>query len=302
MPKGLGGLSPPQYESAIEAGIYAAGIAESQFGNRLIVTGHSLGGGLASAACIAARIEKPNLIMKSTTYNAAGLHKNTAQMAGGTRSTANDVPMRAVHVKDEILNSMQSRSRLVPLLADLLAWGNKSMPAALANPTPSPGRSPGHLEISGQTPVPEWSLLPTLFTFNQQTVGPPMTHLGAILGIASTSRDINSFIRDAVAYIFDQLSEGEILTYPELISLGTHGFFSRDIGPDLLAQFQQAIAGEIDAPAVNIGDTDYINDIAEPFLNALIQDTVTLVELLAFSGDYHTFPPCAYTFLMDPPE
>ncbi|MEO1379704.1 MAG: hypothetical protein AAFU69_05030, partial [Pseudomonadota bacterium] len=40
--------------------------------------GHSLGGGLASAGAISARRHKPELRIAARTYNAAGLHENTA--------------------------------------------------------------------------------------------------------------------------------------------------------------------------------------------------------------------------------
>ncbi|MEO0715251.1 MAG: hypothetical protein AAFY37_15210, partial [Pseudomonadota bacterium] len=222
--QGLGKEIPPQYENAIAAGRFAADLAMSDYGGRLIITGHSLGGGLASAAGIAARIKHANLTIKSTTYNAAGLHANTARLAGGTLATGAAVPTRAVHVKDEILNSMQAQSRLVPLLADLLNWGAKTMPPAIANPSPSPGVSPGPLAISGVEAAPKWQALPILFTLNNQTVGPPLGPLGHILGIASTSRTVHAFLDETVEYLFDRLSEGEFLEYGELTSLGTRVF------------------------------------------------------------------------------
>ncbi|MEO1347029.1 MAG: hypothetical protein AAFV74_23050 [Pseudomonadota bacterium] len=204
-------------------------------------------------------------------------------------------------MKDEILNSMQAQSRLVPLLADLLNWGAKTMPPAIANPSPSPGVSPGPLAISGVEAAPKWQALPILFTLNNQTVGPPLGPLGHILGIASTSRTVHAFLDETVEYLFDRLSEGEFLEYGELTSLGTRVFQNR-------AAFAEALPGVLNAalhgapvPTVNIGNTDYINNTVEPFLNGILADMVTLLKIMLFSGEYHTFIPCAFTFLLDPP-
>lgn len=61
------------------------------------IVGHSLGGGLASAASQASG--KP-----ATTYNAAGLHKKTVSRYGGT---VNNSDIKAYRVKDEVLTGLQ---------------------------------------------------------------------------------------------------------------------------------------------------------------------------------------------------
>ena len=93
------GLETDHYNRALEIG-------ESLIvpdGARVTITGHSLGGGLASAAAIAAE-------MDATTFNAAGLHQNTIN-AAQTIARADgrlDVPdIRAVYVRGEVLSALQ---------------------------------------------------------------------------------------------------------------------------------------------------------------------------------------------------
>lgn len=93
------GLETDHYNRALEIG-------ESLIvpeGARVTITGHSLGGGLASAAAIAAE-------MNATTFNASGLHQNTIS-AAETIARADgrlDVPdIRAVYVRGEILSALQ---------------------------------------------------------------------------------------------------------------------------------------------------------------------------------------------------
>jgi pimeloyl-ACP methyl ester carboxylesterase len=73
------GWSAPQYTAAMEIGD-AVGAAVGQ--TQLIVTGHSLGGGLASAAALVAGV-------RADTFNAAGLHEYTLY-----ERDQNDDPLR----------------------------------------------------------------------------------------------------------------------------------------------------------------------------------------------------------------
>jgi hypothetical protein len=73
------GWSAPQYTAAMEIGD-AVGAAVGQ--TRLIVTGHSLGGGLASAAALVAGV-------RADTFNGAGLHEYTLY-----ERDPNDKPLR----------------------------------------------------------------------------------------------------------------------------------------------------------------------------------------------------------------
>lgn len=85
-------LHSDYYEQAVRIGTK---LEDSQANVEIV--GHSLGGGLASAASQASG--KP-----ATTYNAAGLHKKTVSRYGGT---VNDSDIKAYRVKDEVLTGLQ---------------------------------------------------------------------------------------------------------------------------------------------------------------------------------------------------
>lgn len=297
--QGLGAIIPDQYLKAIEHGLDAAQEAISNWNGRLIVTGHSLGGGLASAASIAIRARHSDLVMRTITYNAAGLHRATAERAGGTLATAGQVPIRAVHVKDEILNSLQSRSRLVPFVSDLLHWGGKTMPPAVVNPSPSRGKSPGPMSLGSlkMNLAAEMSPLPTLFTADAQEVGPSMTELLPIIACANSAQTVSQFIERLVQHLVQRIGTEGNITYGQLIGF-VRAFRSGGLQmplADLISAIQTGAA----LPDFDLGDSDYINERLEPFANGLRRDAVTLSRMMIASGLYHTFIPCAYTFLID---
>lgn len=93
------GLPTDHYNRALEIG-------ESLIvpeGSRVTITGHSLGGGLASAAGIAAELD-------ATTFNAAGLHQNTINAAQDIAAADGqlDIPdISAVYVRGDVLSMLQ---------------------------------------------------------------------------------------------------------------------------------------------------------------------------------------------------
>ena len=95
------GRLEPQYESAINL---ARVVRDSIniIGGQLRMTGHSLGGGLASAAAI---VSKTN----GVTFNPAGVHKRTVGRYGTSLDEADNLLVRYV-VKGEILDAIQSGS------------------------------------------------------------------------------------------------------------------------------------------------------------------------------------------------
>lgn len=94
------GKETAQYRSAV----HLARIAKVAFGDGLVLTGHSLGGGLASVA--ASAIDTP-----AVTFNAAGVHAKSFERVGldpiEARSRAGHGLVRAYAVKGEILTKMQ---------------------------------------------------------------------------------------------------------------------------------------------------------------------------------------------------
>ena len=298
--QGLGQI-PKQYEKSIRDGKRAAAEAVKNWNKRLIVTGHSLGGGLASAAAIAARVAYPGLVMKGETFNSAGLHANTAVRAKGKLSTAGAVPIRAQHVKDEILNSLQSKSLLVPFLAHLLRWANKSMPPAVTSPIPGAGVSPGPVSFGAQTLTyaPKFGKLPILYTINRQTLvsGHRMTEMAQIVGLADASNSINEFVQGLVRYLITEISGGGGLTQSQATELQGMGA-TMPTGDTIKALLAKAFPLGQPLPTINLGNTPYLNNTVEPFANRLIGDAIVLGRILMASGIYHTFVPCAFTFLL----
>ncbi|MCW4453410.1 hypothetical protein OK348_01150 [Flavobacterium sp. MXW15] len=97
------GLETAQFENAI----HLARSARNAFGNDLVLTGHSLGGGLASAAALVT--DTPAI-----TYNASGVHNNTLEREGLDPAAAKEYAaeglIRSYHVKNELLTHLQEKS------------------------------------------------------------------------------------------------------------------------------------------------------------------------------------------------
>jgi hypothetical protein len=97
------GLETKQYEYAIKLAQHAKGI----YGSDLILSGHSLGGGLASAAAVVSNIP-------AVTYNSAGVHNNTFERAeldaAEAKAYAAEGLVRSYNVKNELLTHLQEGS------------------------------------------------------------------------------------------------------------------------------------------------------------------------------------------------
>lgn len=100
------GFDMAQYRQAIELGRQA----KVAFGEQVVFTGHSLGGGLAAAAAVAADVP-------TVTFNAAGLNDKTIERLGidpdWARQHAEEGLIRRYAVKNEILTDLQEHS--IPL-------------------------------------------------------------------------------------------------------------------------------------------------------------------------------------------
>jgi hypothetical protein len=113
------GLSAPQYRQAMRV----AFVAQQKLGERVTFTGHSLGGGLASAQALRVRGQ-------AITFNAAGLHENTVAAYGITPEAAGQY-VRAYYVRGEVLSTFQDGGKLG--VASALSAG-QSAGAQLAPP------------------------------------------------------------------------------------------------------------------------------------------------------------------------
>ncbi len=114
------GLPSPQYAQAVNL----AKQAQAVYGNNMAITGHSLGGGLASAASMATGVP-------ADSFNAAGIHSDSYRYYG--LDSRNAGLINAYRVDGEILTTAQQWSPLPN------APGNAiKLPAKYANGTPRP--------------------------------------------------------------------------------------------------------------------------------------------------------------------
>lgn len=106
------GFEDEQYVQATRL----AEAAEAAFGDDLVITGHSLGGGLAAVAALATD-------SAAVTFNAAGLHDSTMRELGLTpddaRATAEDGLIRSYVVDGEVVTHLQEDYwRTAPIAPD----------------------------------------------------------------------------------------------------------------------------------------------------------------------------------------
>lgn len=94
------GLVSPQYGGVSGGAIETLSKAIHAQGGTLSVTGHSLGGGLASM------VASTGLADSAVVFNAAGLHKNSIEEIGGRMDIANAVTTSFVS-KTDVLNLLQ---------------------------------------------------------------------------------------------------------------------------------------------------------------------------------------------------
>ncbi|CTP93216.1 Phospholipase A1 [Xanthomonas translucens pv. poae] len=119
------GFADAQYASAIQLGSQV----RQAFGQELMISGHSLGGGLAAASAMVNDVP-------AVTYNAAGVNDRTLERAGldasAAKAYAADGLIRGYHVKNELLTHLQEDS--IPL-----KW---ALPDAAGHQIPLPDPDP----------------------------------------------------------------------------------------------------------------------------------------------------------------
>ncbi len=299
--QGLGHL-PKQYQQAIDNGIKAAKEATSNWNNRLSIVGHSLGGGLASAAALAAQKAYPELKISCWTYNAAGLSKETAKAADDSSLTdACSIPIRSRYVQSEILSSLQSRTPLVPFMSSLLRWSGHQMPEAVAMPFGYEGVSPGTYNLGGQSLeyAPMWGALPKLFPLEAQELipGAQFRYVKPVLDLAEHSRDIDTFLKGVLDLLAKSV-KGASLEDMEGIGGLLLGYLLPTTRKALMKDAMNKPDPDIDM-AGHRRHVPYDRDASRP---AWLLDWLELSRLLVASGCYHLWPTCAFTFLLDKPK
>jgi hypothetical protein len=166
------GTTAPYYESAMAIGAAISAIPELQ-GN-VVVTGHSLGGGLASAASVVG-------LLPADTFNAAGLATATLLDGDG---------------EEKYAGSLHNLRHAAPTLIDayFLDWDLLSL---VQDVTPLPDavgkrwemEGPVDSELSGTPLVGIVSIIVTAFTGGQgwPTVAATLGYAGVVMGMAHTS-------------------------------------------------------------------------------------------------------------------
>lgn len=303
------GEYPLQYQQAISAGRDAASEGMADWNGRLMILGHSLGGGLASAAALAAKKAQPKLALCCNTYNAPGLHGITAERALTSLTEAAGAGITAHSVRGDILTSLQTPG-LLPLISDVLRWEGVKLPPAIPCQAPSQGKSPGgppsmmftHLERA-----PKWHSLPNLFPLrNQSLVRGNLATIQGIFSAAANANNFAGFVENFVSMLADRLGNGEggldksqARELQEAVrQMGEE--FNR-AGPQIKAAIRQPPPLST-FPQVNAGDSGYMREQVGPFLNGMIRDSIEVSQILLAAIDYHMWDACAYTFLLDPPN
>lgn len=303
------GRVPPQYREAIEVAGTAASEAMKDWNGRLTIIGHSLGGGLAACAALAAKKAEPNLALRCNTYNAAGLHAETAKKAETSLTEAAGAGITAHCVKGDILTSIQTPG-LVPLLSDVLRWAGVALPPSVPTSAPTYGKSPGwppgmmstHFERA-----PKWHTLPFLFPLRRQNlVEGDLGTIQNIFSAATNAHDFNGFVSNILDMLFRELGDknGSLRSWHMYDFYKAQNMFATQFainGNAMLAGIKQPPPLRR-FPKVNFGDSAYMRDQVNPFINGLLRDSTELGQIMQASVDYHMWDACAYTFLLEPPD
>lgn len=304
------GHFPKQYEQAIVAAKRAAQDAVNDWNGRLMIIGHSLGGGLASAAALAAKAKFPDLAVRSNVYNAAGLHQITAQQAQSRLSEASAAGISTNLIAGDVLTSAQTPG-LIPLISDILRWGNVTLPPAIPSSAPSRGRSPGGTvmfdrgKAGGRQHPKKWDPLAILFPIDrQELVNGDLATIKGLFGIASSSPDFNAFADGTVRWLVRGLTgTDQSVNWQLLRDVWQAGFpmfveAFRNAAPLIM---QTAPLPDAAFPRVTIPGQNPQTRLAEQFFNSLLRDLIEFAQIMIRSVDYHMWDVCAHTFELDPP-
>ncbi|MGV1832676.1 hypothetical protein ACQZ6Z_25230 [Agrobacterium vitis] len=221
------GRGSRQYTNAI---IYGRKIVDAKIqtsaDKRLEITGHSLGGGLASAVCAFLSRFYPDVYFHAIVFNPSGVHPNTIKPA-----TAADGNINVFSVKDEILTTVQSHRNLLPVIGAIFRLakrtiGQDGMPDHLGNMMQVQGTSPGKYDEKWSVP-PKGSHLPVLFPINQQTLVefpkkggfPELTKLDSML---NASPSVSLFATQFLQYLNERYRKGANDTLTDKSWLGIY--------------------------------------------------------------------------------
>lgn len=137
------GQSTLHYGAQLMAAVDDAMDVADEFDGQLRITGHSLGGGLASAGAIYAKKLDPEMKIYALAYDAAGVHPNTAANLNTSLDLASDAKIIMRAVEDEVLTSIEKPADFVPILSSLLRFTGAKIPEPIGTHFIKKGTSPG---------------------------------------------------------------------------------------------------------------------------------------------------------------
>lgn len=215
--QGMGELTE-QYDLAAQQGQLRAAEALADWNGKLIVTGHSLGGGLAANAAIAGAFHTPECDITCVTYNAAGVHENSVhEYVSRSATLGQNSNTQNFSVNDEILNTMQIQQGKLPLVQPFIRWANAipGNPAMGFSPARNdtavtPGISPGSTGMG--TFAPAYEALPVLWPVSQNTIAEAQVKL-------QSDESTNELRRQAQAHQDRVLAEYDAANAAELARL-----------------------------------------------------------------------------------
>ncbi|MBB5723889.1 hypothetical protein FHS72_003536 [Loktanella ponticola] len=171
-----------QYGTELTDAVNEAMIEAEKFGKQLRITGHSLGGGLASAAAIYAKKIDPEYKIYGLAYDAAGVHEQTAERLRTSLNLASEAKIIMRAVEDEILTSLEKESDFVPIFSSLVRFTGSEMPSPIGAFDIRRGISPGPIGnswaegktavIKGHEYAPKWARMPNLLEIGSQSLFP----------------------------------------------------------------------------------------------------------------------------------
>ncbi|MCF1461742.1 hypothetical protein FS827_10430 [Agrobacterium vitis] len=216
---------------------------------RLEITGHSLGGGLASAVCCVLSRLFPSIYIHAIVFNPSGVHPNTIRPA-----TAADGKINVFSVKDEFLTTVQSHRNLLPVIGSVFRLAKRTikqdgMPDHLGIMMQMPGTSPGQYDETWSVP-PKGSHLPVLFPINQQTLVPfpkkgGFPAINKLDTMLNASPSVSLFATEAAKYLNETYRSGadKTLTENSWMGLGVYRIDSLyvEMGKRYVADLQPEI-------------------------------------------------------------
>ncbi|MCF1437052.1 hypothetical protein GOZ97_23970 [Agrobacterium vitis] len=247
------GKGSSQYKKSIDYGrkITSNKIIPSA-DKRLEISGHSLGGGLASAVCVVLDHEINGIYFHSIVFNPAGVHPNTINPA-----TAADGHINVFTVNDEILTTVENYRGKLPIIGAIFRLakrtiGQDGMPHTIGTLLTNDGISPGKSDEKWAVP-PKGKLLPKLFPIGEQNlIKPPkpekfpeITNLDNLLNGSASATD---FANKLLVYLHNKYVPNKF-SQKDMLWLDPRSILTKDIldYSNIYKKYKEELQPEIDA-------------------------------------------------------